>query len=184
MKWVTRETVHLDRVASPWLIKRFVDPDAEFIFIDPDTSPWPTDAIPYALPGAELGMHDEAGTTFDKIIAKFGLHAPELAEIADVIRAAVRHVLGEDQQGASPAAINNGIALAMVSEGLMIRRTEDHAILDASEELYDSLFAYFWSRRIDPRTGKDSFWERMAALRSQWRAEQPMAADATDARTP
>ena len=63
MKWVTRDFVHLDRVASPWLIKRFVDRDAEFVFV-----PWleedarPPDAVPLALPGGELSAHDAAGT--------------------------------------------------------------------------------------------------------------------------
>src|ERR1700691_2338669 len=64
MKWVTRDFVHLDRVASPWLIKRFIDRDAVFVFV-----PWgaeerrPADAIPFALPGAEIGPHDQEGTT-------------------------------------------------------------------------------------------------------------------------
>ncbi|MEZ0366054.1 chromate resistance protein ChrB domain-containing protein [Mycobacterium sp. pUA109] len=175
MKWVTRENVHLDRVASPWLIKRFIDPDAEFVFIDPDAAPWPTDAIPFALPGAELGMHDSDGTTFDKILRKYQLDTPELLEMADVIRAAVRHVLGEDQQGSSAWAIHDGITLSMISEGTMLRRNGDHVILDASMELYDSLFAFFWARSVDPRVGKETFWERMESLRAQWRRDQPLA---------
>lgn len=174
MKWVTRENVHLDRVASPWLIKRFVDPNAEFVFIDPDETPWPTDAVPFALPGAELGMHDGDGTTFDKILRKYQLDATELREMADVIRAAVHHVLGEDQQGSSASVINDGIALAMISEGMMLRRTDDHVILDTSIELYDSLFAFFWARGADPRVGKETFWERMESLRVQWRRDQPL----------
>jgi hypothetical protein len=175
MKWVTRKTVHLDRVASPWLITRFVDPYAEFVFIDPDTTPCPPDAIPFALPGAELGMHDHDGTTFDKILRKYEIASPELSEMADVIRAGVHHVLGEDQDGASTEVINHGIALAMLSEGQMIRHTDDYAILNASIELYDSLFTAFWARRADPRTGKDTFWARMAALRARWSDDQPLA---------
>lgn len=174
MKWVTRQTVHLDRVASPWLIKRFIDPHAQFLFIDPDTASWPSDAVPFALPGAELGMHDHDGTTFDKIITKFGLDAPELAEMAKIIRAAVRHVLGEDQQGSAPAVVNNGIALALLSEGVMVHHHDDDEILRASVEIYDSLFAALWARRVDARTGKDTFWERMASLRHTWRSEQPL----------
>ncbi|MDB5686587.1 MAG: chromate resistance protein, partial [Rhizorhabdus sp.] len=59
MKWVSRDFVHFDRVVTPWLILRFVDPEAEFILV-----PWgkederPADAIPYAIPGVELGSHD------------------------------------------------------------------------------------------------------------------------------
>jgi hypothetical protein len=79
MKWVTRDFVHLDRVASPWLIKRFIDRDAVFVFV-----PWgkedrrPADAIPFALPGAEIGPHDHEGTTFAKLLKKYRLDDPAL----------------------------------------------------------------------------------------------------------
>lgn len=173
MKWVTRETVHLDRVACPWLILRFVDPDADFVFIDP-SGPWPDDAIPFALPGAALGMHDEQGTTFDKILQTYGLQSPILAELADIIRAAVRHVLEEDNSDVSASILNQGIALATISEGLMLRRVDDYSIIDASMEIYDSLFAALWGRRIDPRAGREIFWQRMGGLRDQWRRETPL----------
>jgi hypothetical protein len=175
MKWVTRKTIHLDRVASPWLITRFIDPQAEFLFIDPDTTPSPTDAIPFALPGAELGMHDHEGTTFDKILRKYELASPELSKVAAVVRAGVHHVLGEDQQDAPAHAVNYGIALAMITEGLMIRHTDDYDILDTSFELYDSLFTAFWARRADARTDKSTFWARMASLRTRWSRETPLA---------
>ena len=71
MKWVTRDFVHLYRVASPWLIQRFVDPEAQFVFVplgQEDTRP--SDAIPFGLPGVELSSHDEHGTTFEKIIRR------------------------------------------------------------------------------------------------------------------
>jgi hypothetical protein len=86
MKWVTRDFVHLDRVACPWLIRRFIDTDAEFVFV-----PWgeesrrPADAIAFAIPGAELGPHDAQGTTFEKLLAKYKLDDPSLAEIQRVI---------------------------------------------------------------------------------------------------
>jgi hypothetical protein len=177
MKWVTRQTVHLDRVASPWLIKRFVDPDAQFLFIDPD-GPWSDDATPFALPGAALGMHDHDGTTFDKILRTYRLHSPVLADMAAVIRAGVHHVLQEDQGDAPESVIQLGVAWALLSEGLMLQRDDDQAIIDASMEMYDSLFAAFWARRLDARSGREVFWERMAAIRSKWRHEAPLSPQA------
>lgn len=174
MKWVTRQTVHLDRVASPWVITRFVDPNAEFVFIDPDETPWPTDATPFALPGAALGMHDHEGTTFDKILRAYGLQSPVLSDMADIIRAAVRHVLEEDNSGIAASVVNHGIALAMICEGVMLQRLDDDAIIEASMEIYDSLFAALWARRADPKTGRDVFWQRMDSLRASWRRELPL----------
>lgn len=173
VKWVTRETVHLDRVASPWLISRFIDSDAEFLFIDPD-QPHPADATPFALPGVALGMHDHEGTTFDKILRAYRLESPVLFDMADIIRAAVRHVLEEETSQMPASVVNQGIALAMISEGLMLQRVGDHAILGASMEIYDALFAALWARRTDPRTGRDVFWERMASLRTNWSRELPL----------
>jgi len=173
MKWATRETVHLDRVACPWLITRFVDTDAEFVFVDPNP-PYPDDATPFALPGVALGMHDHEGTTFDKILRAYRLESPVLFDMADIIRAAVRHVLEEDNSQTPAAVVNQGIALAMISEGVMLQRVGDHAIVEASMEIYDALFAALWARRADPRTGRDVFWERMASLRTNWQREQPL----------
>jgi hypothetical protein len=173
MKWVTRATVHLDRVASPWLILRFIDADAEFLFVDP-TGSWPDDAIPFALPGADLGMHDHDGTTFDKILSAYGLDSPVLADLAAIVGAAVRHVLEEDQSGASDEVVQRGVALALISEGLMLQRVDDLGIIAASMELYDSLFAALWARRADSRSGRDVFWERMGSLRSNWQRDAPL----------
>lgn len=173
MRWVTRHTVHLDRVASPWLIRRFVDPDAQFVFIDPD-EPWPGEAIPFALPGAELGVHDHDGTTFDKILRAYQLQSVVLADMAAVIRAGVHHVLQEDHGDTPDAVIELGVAWALLTEGIMLQRSDDDEIIDASMSVYDSLYAALWARRRDTRSGRDVFWERMAAVRSQWRQELPL----------
>ena len=169
VRWVTRENVHLDRVASPWLIERFIDPEAEFLFIDPDGQ-WPKDAIPFALPGAAIGMHDEDGTTFDKLLRRYELTDPALGDIADAVRAGVRQMLGGDQSGASEETLALGTALLALAEGIMLRRADDHENLRASAEIYDALYAYFWGRRADPRRGAQTFWERMAVLRTRWQA--------------
>jgi hypothetical protein len=177
MKWVTRNTVHLDRVASPWLIARFIDPEAEFVFIDA-SEPWPGGAVAFALPGALFSIHDEDGTTFEKILRAHHLDSPVLAEMAAIIGAAVRHVLQEDNSAVPPSVVNRGVALALISEGVMVQHHDDHAIIAASMGIYDALFAALWARLTDERTGVDTFWARMAELRMRWGAAPPLTTPA------
>jgi len=167
MRWVTRESVHLDRVASPWLIRRFIDPAAAFVFIDP-AQPRPEDAIPFALPGAEIGMHDADGSTFDKLVARYRIDDPAIADVAGVVRAGIRHLFGEDQGDASPETIGLGVTLLALSEGVMVLEPDDRANIAASSVIYDAFYAYFWGRRTDSRTGPATFWQRIGDLRSSW----------------
>jgi hypothetical protein len=149
MKWVTREYVHLDRVASPWLIKRFVDPDAEFVFV-----PWtqehrrPADAIPLALPGAELGPHDEAGTTFEKIVAKYALKDPAILRMARIIKAGVAYVLEGFRPAPDDADGQTAVGLLEIAEGMMLTHRQDNAILAASFVIYDALYANFQTHAL------------------------------------
>ena len=78
MKWITREKVKVDRVACPWLIKKFIDPQAEFVFLPADTD-WTSlkEGIVYDVPGCELGHHGE-DVSFDSILKKYGLTDPAL----------------------------------------------------------------------------------------------------------
>jgi hypothetical protein len=88
MKWITREHVKVDRVACPWLIKNFIDTDAEFVFLPSDTN-WAgvNDGIVYDVPNCELGHHGE-DVSFDAILKKYGLSQPSLALLAQIVRAA------------------------------------------------------------------------------------------------
>jgi hypothetical protein len=142
MKWVTRDFVHLDRVASPWLIQRFVDPQAHFVFV-----PWgqedtrPSDAIAFGLPGVELGAHDEQGTTFEKIIRKYALDDPSLHDIARVIHSGVAQVLHHAKVESDDRWGQIAAGLLAISEGMMLVHTTDEAILQASFPIYDALYA-------------------------------------------
>jgi hypothetical protein len=84
MKWVTREHVKVDRVACPWLIKRYVDPEAEFLFVPADkvleiaTS---EEAVPFDVPGVELGHH-EGRCSFEAIVAKYSIEDPAIHLLA------------------------------------------------------------------------------------------------------
>jgi len=91
MKWITREKVKVDRVACPWLIKKFIDGDAEFVFLPHDTD-WASvhDGTLYDVPGCELGHHGEE-VSFDAILRKYGLTDPSLALLAQIVRAADSH---------------------------------------------------------------------------------------------
>jgi rhodanese-related sulfurtransferase len=151
--WVTRRKPKIDRVACPWLIRRFLDPDARFVFAEPE---WvleiarQTGAIPYDLPGAAL-EHDGPLCTFDTILRAFGLDGdPALAELALIIRGA-----DTDRLDLHPAAAG----LLATALGLSQRNgDDDHATLREGFLVYDGLYA--WARHA--RSEKHN-WPRPAA---------------------
>lgn len=111
MKWITREHIRIDRVSSAWLIQRFVDPQAAFLFV-PRAEVMPRaqaeNAIPFHVPEAELGQR--AGkTAFDAIVEKYNLSDPALLLLADMVRAADRR-LNDPPEGAGIAAMSHGFA--------------------------------------------------------------------------
>jgi hypothetical protein len=138
MKWVTREKVHVDRVACPWLIKNFVDKEAEFIFVPRDTNPATiTEGIPFDMKGVELGHH---GTecSFDAIIRKYALDDhPVLAKMREIIRLA-----DTDRESENPLSF----ALDVFATGYRLSCKDDLETLEREFYLYDALFAYFKSQ--------------------------------------
>ena len=149
MKWVTRDYVHLDRVASPWLIKRFVDPEAVFVFV-----PWlkeeqrPADAIPLGLPGAELGPHDADGTTFEKVVRKYRLDDAAIVRIGNVVRLGVDFVLHGFRPEPGDVDGQTAVGLVTLAEGLYLVHQTDDAILSASFGVYDALYANYRTKDI------------------------------------
>lgn len=142
MKWVTRNYVHLDRVACPWLIKRFIDPDAEFVFV-----PWgkederPADAIPFAIPGVELGPHDAQGTTFQKFLTKYELYDPALDRMAKIIAGGVDCVLHDYRPAPDEDYGQMAVGLLAISDGMMLIKESDDEVIAASMVIYDALYA-------------------------------------------
>jgi len=132
MTWITREKVKVDRVACPWLIKKFIDPQAEFAFLPADTD-WTNlkDGIVYDVPGCELGHHGE-DVSFDSILKKYGLTDPALALLAQVVRAA-------DSQPTGPHPAGEG--LRWIAYGFSTRGLSDHEILEEEAGIYDALYA-------------------------------------------
>ncbi len=91
MKWITREKIKVDRVACPWLIKKFVDPDAEFVFLPHDTK-WDKidNGVVFDVPKCDLGHHGE-DVSFNSILKKYNLTDPALILLGEIVRAADSH---------------------------------------------------------------------------------------------
>ena len=135
MKWITRSHVHVDRVACPWLITRFIDSDAEFLFVPKSKvmkTAEKTGAIPFDTPGAEL-HHRDALCTFDVIIKDYELADKALLRMAKVINAADTDHLEADSLAAGFEAIAVGYGL---------RFPDDLQNIERQFEVYDALYAW------------------------------------------
>lgn len=139
MKWITRERPKIDRIACPWLIKNFVDREAEFIFVPQEnvfTKAEELGAIPYDLPGAEY-THEGDACTFDFIIKKHRLSDPALQQLATIIRGA-----DTDRFHLAPQAAG----LWAISAGLSYNFRDDHEMLRIGMKVYDAL--YSWAKYL------------------------------------
>ena len=135
MKWVTRSHVHVDRVACPWLIRRFVDSEAEFLFVPRSMVAEVVErqgAIPFDAPGVELGHHD-GKCSFEAIMEKYGLSDRALLRLAKIIHAADTNVME-----AEPLAVG----LEAIAVGYGLRFPDDRENLARQFEMYDALYAW------------------------------------------
>ena len=134
-RWITRERPKIDRIACPWLVRRFIDPRAEFFYV-----PTPQvfseaarlQAVAYDIPGAPVS-HEGELCCFDTLLRAFGLEDPALATLARIVRGADTDRLDLTPQSAG---------LLALSLGLSKLHADDHAMLDAALPLYDALFAW------------------------------------------
>lgn len=135
MKWVTRERPKVDRVACPWLIKRFVDAQAEFLYVPADQvmqTAQRENAIPFDVPNVELG-HRGPECSFDAIIEKYHLTDRALQRLAPIVRGADT----DAKQLAREAA-----GLEAIAEGFRLVYRDDHELLEREMPVYDALYAY------------------------------------------
>jgi hypothetical protein len=138
MKWITRERVKVDRVACPWLIKKFIDPQAEFLFVAPDdvmAVAEREDAVPYDVKGVELGHHGKE-CSFDALVKKYGLgQDPAILLLAKIVNGADT----DNSLWNQPEAAG----LNAVAEGFRhLGYKDDHEINAAEWIVYDALYAY------------------------------------------
>jgi hypothetical protein len=136
MIWITRSHVHVDRVACPWLISRFVDSEAEFLFVPKNQINQvakETGGIPFDAPGVELG-HKDGKCSFESIIEKYGLTDKALLLLAKIVHAAD---VDEDLH-------TNAIApgLEAIAVGYSLRFPDDLENLEHQFEVYDALYAW------------------------------------------
>ena len=139
MKWITRERPKIDRIACPWLIKNFVDKDAEFIYVPTNqvlAKSGELDAIPYDIPTVEYS-HEGEFCTFDTIIKKHYITDPALLQVAVIVRGA-----DTDRFDIAPQAAG----LWAISAGLSYNITDDYEMLKAGMKIYDAL--YSWAKYV------------------------------------
>ena len=135
MKWITRARPKVDRVACPWLIKRFVDPQAEFLYVPPEEVMEVArreGAIPFDVPNVELGHHGPE-CSFDAIIKKYRLTDSALTRLALIVR-------GADTNAKQLTPESSG--LEAIAEGFRLIYQDDHELLERELSVYDALYAY------------------------------------------
>lgn len=138
MKWITRERPKIDRIACPWLVKRFIDPEAEFVFVAADRVKAEAEkirAIPFDIPGVDL-THDGPRCSFDAFLKRYQLTEPALLVLADIVRAADTDRLGDS----APAS-----GLLAISLGLSANVKDDHQLLAVGFVVYDALYTWCYT---------------------------------------
>jgi hypothetical protein len=142
-KWVTRERPKIDRIACPWLILRFIDPKAEFLYV-PSKEVFSTaaqeKAVAYDIPGAPF-EHDGEACSFDAFVKRFALKAPGLDHLAKIVRGADTSRLDLTPQSAG---------LYAISLGLSRNYADDHEMLHHGLVMYDALYA--WAAALPDET--------------------------------
>jgi hypothetical protein len=139
MRWITRARPKIDRIACPWLIQRFIDQEAEFIFVPADqvlAQATELRAIPFDVDGVELS-HEGPLCSFDAILKKYGIGDPALHEIAVIVRGA-----DTDRLDLAPQAAG----LLAISLGLSRNFSNDHEQLAHGMIVYDALYA--WAKHV------------------------------------
>ena len=134
--WVTRERPKIDRIACPWLIRRFIDPEAEFLFAPTErvfAVAATSGATAYDIPGAEPFSHDGELCSFDAFLKVYGIENPALEALALIVRGADTARLELTPQSAG---------LLAVSLGLSAIYADDHAMLECGMTVYDALYAW------------------------------------------
>ncbi len=146
MKWVTRKNASVDRIACPWMIRRFIDPEAEFLYVAaPEVAAVAEreGALPYDVAGVELG-HVDGRCSFESIMLKYGLEDPALKRLAEIVHGAdVSADLALTPEAAGLKAIAHGFA--------MLHGEDDHRKIELETPMYDALYA--WCQHQAGRSG-------------------------------
>jgi len=144
MKWVTRKSANVDRIACPWLIKRFIDKDAEFLFVpteEVETVAQRDGAIPFDVKGAELG-HVDGRCSFESIMVKFQLTDPALQRLARIVHGA--------DVSADITIVPESAGLKAIAHGFALTHGEnDHEKIRLETPMYDALYVWCQNAHAD-----------------------------------
>lgn len=165
MQWVTRQRPKIDRLACPWLIKRFIDIESEFLFVPVTRVRAAADergAIPFDVPGVEL-WHGGTGCSFDTLLAKYRLSNPALRRVAAIVRGAENDSLRQTPEAAGLRAISIGLARAV---------RDDQERVTVGLILYDAL--YYWACKA-PLEGNNRPERGPALWLARWRERRNLA---------
>jgi hypothetical protein len=132
MRWATRAGVHIDRAACAWLLRRFIDPEASFVFVD-DPAEVPSDATAFDMRGVELGHHG-GDCSFETILRRYQLEDPVLWKLAELVHEADL----DDERFDAPEARGLDVVLRGLSMTL-----DDQRVLEVSGPLFDGLYEYY-----------------------------------------
>ena len=149
MRWITRQNIHVDRTSCPWLIRKYIDPEAEFLFVpaaDVAAVAEREGATPFDVGGAVLG-HRDGKCSFETIIEEYELLArdPALAQMAEIVHGA--------DVSADLDRVPESRGLKAIAEGFGLVYADDHAILAAEFPLYDALHAWCTRQLSDAAPG-------------------------------
>jgi rhodanese-related sulfurtransferase len=142
-RWITRERPKIDRIACPWLIRRFIDPTAQFLYVPAEevaSAAQREGAVPYDVPNVRISHRGSEGElcSFDALLADCGLDDPALHDLARVVRGA---------DTGKPDLTPQSPGLVAISLGLSLNFPDDHAMLEAGMVIYDALYAWIRSAR-------------------------------------
>ena len=143
MRWITRRNIHVDRTSCPWLIRKFIDPQAEFLFIDPSTERAPPDGHTFDMRGAEYA-HEGDNCTFQVMLERHALGGdPALLEMGRIIRDA--------DVPPSRTRRPEAAGLDALIRGFQRSVPDDHEKLVLTRPVYDALYAYCQAKVSEPR---------------------------------
>jgi hypothetical protein len=143
MRWITRRSLHVDRTACPWLIRRFIDPEAEFVFVAPDADPATLDGHTFDMRGAEYA-HEGRNCTFQVMLERHAL-------VTDAALVELGRIVGDADVPPSRTRRHESAGLDAVMRGFQLGVPDDYEKLRLTAPVYDALYVYCQAKVATPR---------------------------------